>query len=617
MRTVSATKALLWKEWRERWGYWVGLLMACPAVMWLPEILPAGAHHFPYLIWTLVWAIGGIVAGATSLAHERATQTLGFLSAQALTRRRIWLVKALASTAFLAGILCLCLTMNHTLRPFRVQIHYGRDAAKLPVTLVPEQILAQAGGLPVLCLAIAFVCSTVLDKTIVAVGASAVLSLAALLFIEWLSFLDGRSAGLDRNLDRAAIAALVLAAGLMTASYIAFCRHEMWPDGRATRKAVMWAIVSVLVAIAVAPVSRWWDRADPANEIHEIRALATTEPGRTVFEAADESGRLRLWELPWGGDVPLPLARGTHTPVLAPGLSTTVGIHGLVPCMWRGKYAVLECDSELIHHLPGSPAECAKGLVAKHAGLSQRWICIIGFTYPVWLWENAFLALAQPAEQREQCYFGSLLTGRVRSLDVDTQALKLMRTLTGQDGRYRAFPSADGTRLVAQRTGESAIWLVDLAGTGTTKMEIEGALGLVEWPQAPKAPPCPRILVRQRGTDLMTLWLHTPASDESAGGVRALIADATSIRPNAGAYLVRETTDNEVGLWVIHKGKARMVVKGGLRDAHLQCACTEELTFIRYARELWHVRRSDRLPPEKRWRPIRVWPRDGVDSTEG
>ncbi|HET6385148.1 MAG TPA: hypothetical protein VFJ58_17285, partial [Armatimonadota bacterium] len=91
-------KRLFWKEWRENW-----LVVVCmPLLLALCMIgyrRYAGTRVLSSLepAWLFgIWLLSAIVTGAGLFAREIGNETLGFLLAQPVSRRRLWAIKSTA-----------------------------------------------------------------------------------------------------------------------------------------------------------------------------------------------------------------------------------------------------------------------------------------------------------------------------------------------------------------------------------------------------------------------------------------------------------------------------------------------------------------------------------------
>ena len=616
MRVPPYVRALLWKEWRERWGYWLGLLALSAAGMWICRTTPKALLRpvCPRSAWVLLWAIPGLLAGATAISHERAHRTVEFLANQALTRRQVWLLKAVASAAFFASLLVLCVLLHHVIRPFHFCPGRSENAIRVAARLTLGQMWTAAWGMPVLCLAIAFFCSTVLDKTIVALGASIVVSLLVLPLVGHLSYVGNGCF----SWGRALISSWVLAAGFVTASFVAFCRHELWPGGSATLKAVFTGLGCVLLSGAITPISWVWGRLPAADEIREIRALAGMHWGPIVFEAVDKSGRSRLWSLTTGAFDPRPLTERSDSPILihdASGLWSWDRMCGQssVLCSWRGRLAAVECRTRMVFELQYSARDHARWIVGRHADTPARRVEVIAYSNPADLWGSPFLAgVRGPSGAVKQFFWAHPVTGSVQPVEVGTNALPFLLP-QGQREPSAVFPDPDGARLVAQTTGSPEIWLIDLHADEKARAPIGGTVESVQWTDPLPTRRQARVVVRDHDTDRAVLWLEGATAADSSS-----TPAAKSIRPNPGAYVVRLAGQDECGLWIVRDGRARCLVADGLRDAPLQCAhhwYSQDLwVFIRNGRELWRM-------DEKRKGPFKIWPRvvstPSRDSVDG
>jgi len=543
--------------------------------------------------------------GATSISHEHGTRTLEFLSSQALTRKQIWVSKALASAAFLIGVLVMCLIFHRAIRPFHVYLCLDRSAAPISATLTPSQIWTIAWGLPVVSFAIAFFCSTVLDKAIVALGASGVLSLVMLPLMAYLSDQGHRMI----SMGRVAISSWLLSLGFMGASFLVFCRHELWQDGRAALKATVGGTACLLLTAALTPISCLWDRLPPASEIHEMRALAGARGDRTVFEAVDRSGRFRLWNVPSGWLKPQPLTGRQATPILIPNASGAWPWHMMtrgfgVPCLWRGRPAVVDCRTRAMYRPSPSASDFARGLVARHARVAVHGIDLIAHANPEDAWGSPFLAGLRDSGT-PRFFWGNPLIGSVRSIVLGPDALTFVPQ-DGELGRFAIHLCPDGDGFVAQERGSTEIWLVSLQGQGRIKLGMEGTVQSVQWAEPRGHGRQPMIIVRLGETGRASLWLHETTLAHPTGIDHLLIRDAANIRSSPGSFLVRQVGQDDAGLWTVRGVHARCLVPDGLRDAPLQCGQHWHdqgvWVFIRNGRELWRM-------DEGRKRPFKIWPR--------
>ena len=604
MRVPPYVRALLWKEWRERWGYWLGLLGLSAAGMWTCRSMPTALLRpvCPRSAWVLLWAIPGLLAGATAISHERAHRTVEFLANQALTRRQVWLLKAVASAVLFASLLVLCVLLHHVIRPFHFCPGNSENALRVAARLTLGQMWTAAWGMPVLCLAIAFFCSTVLDKTIVALGASIVVSLLVLPLVGRLGYIGNGCF----SWGRALISSWVLAAGFVTASFVAFCRHELWPGGSAALKAFFTGLGCALLSGAVTPVCWAWGRLPVADEIHEIRALAGMHWGPIVFEAADNSGRSRLWSLTMGHLDPRPLTERSDSPMLIHNASGLWSWDRMlrqpsVLCSWRGRLVTVECRTRLMFEPQYRARDHARRIVGRHTNTSARRVEVIAYSDPADLWGSPFLAgLRGPSGAVKQIFWAHPITGSVQPVKVGPNALPFLRP-RDQRERSLVFPDPDGARLVAQMSASSEIWLLDLHADGKVRAPIDGTVESVQWTDPRPTRRQARVVVRDHGTGRPALWVEQAAPIKSFS-----IPPAESIRPNPGGYVVRLAGQEKCGLWIVRNGRARCLVEDGLRDAPLQCAhhwySRDLWVFIRNGRELWRM-------DEKRKGPFKIWPR--------
>jgi hypothetical protein len=99
------TRVLIWKEVREQRAAWLTLVLTAAGVEAVLGRLVSDYYRAELLIgalWVVAWAYG-LVCGSMLLAGETEEGTQPFLDAQAVTRRRLWLVKVSAGLLLLAA----------------------------------------------------------------------------------------------------------------------------------------------------------------------------------------------------------------------------------------------------------------------------------------------------------------------------------------------------------------------------------------------------------------------------------------------------------------------------------------------------------------------------------
>jgi len=201
---ASATRALMWKEWREQRPIVItGLGLA----LLLPPLLIAGAgvmrrevnlatlaDAVPLTFVLVVWPLLAAACGAATVSNEIGDGTIGFLLSRPASRPRVWLIKV--GTALLALLAIVAGSAVVTVA-FRALVGGGsRGLALDPLLGLGSIDVAEAfvGVALAGCMLLLFACaaffSTFLSRamTAAAAGVVAALAIIAAVFLVWSRF---------------------------------------------------------------------------------------------------------------------------------------------------------------------------------------------------------------------------------------------------------------------------------------------------------------------------------------------------------------------------------------------------------------------------------------------
>jgi len=249
-------KAVFLKEWRQAYlSLWLGLVLAAFIPVLCLVILLTRDPTYP-LQRDMNYLVGGffflypfgiaVIAGANAFAPEIERGTLPLLLSLPLSRRRIWLSKLLAT--FTIGLTTFSLTFvpNYFILPLAFeQVDYGLYAPDVAIW----------SFITFLC---AFLLSTLVRRTVSAILGG--LLLAAALCVVILVFVAAGGAmllGYDPVID-AALWAIILAPGLLTASYLAFTRGGLLMSGRKWTLAFAgFAVTALITVLPTIGVTKW------------------------------------------------------------------------------------------------------------------------------------------------------------------------------------------------------------------------------------------------------------------------------------------------------------------------------------------------------------------------
>jgi len=223
-------RALFTKEYRQsHLLVWMGLLLsaliAALYAVWSRKYVraPVDQRDLDALCGYLLVVITGVMTLAASaglFSSETGRGTLVYLLALPLSRSRIWLAKALAGLALVASGALLLIVPDALVIPGTVrELHLG--------LYLPDIVIWVLLGFSV-----TLFCSTLLQRTISVLLASAALLFALFLYVAWMvGILGVQITGYDDALD-VALVVLAIVPPVLLASLLAFARGELLQSNR-------------------------------------------------------------------------------------------------------------------------------------------------------------------------------------------------------------------------------------------------------------------------------------------------------------------------------------------------------------------------------------------------
>jgi hypothetical protein len=183
--------ALIWKEWREN-----RLIVLC--AMLLPAVISAayaaGLRAFGdraqavnsgdiYAIMAFIWAVAAILCGSSLVAPEVNSGTLQLLSVLPVSRGRIWWTKIVCGLGLF--LLCSVAAVVSTLIFVSIALPMNVFGSEGGFSGLSESCVAWPYALPLF--AVASVMTMVLDRTISAMMASIIVSVAVAGLLAWIA----------------------------------------------------------------------------------------------------------------------------------------------------------------------------------------------------------------------------------------------------------------------------------------------------------------------------------------------------------------------------------------------------------------------------------------------
>ena len=151
-------KSLIWKEWRETRWLTIILLAFCLVAALCWKVLKPGDDH---VIGPPIWMVLALFLGARAFAGEKQASTMEFLSAQPLQKAHLWAIKAGWGFGIVIAVVVISSLFDYIL--MRADPFYSAFyLLELPLSWIVLGLLA--------VYAVALLSSTIVDKTVVALG---------------------------------------------------------------------------------------------------------------------------------------------------------------------------------------------------------------------------------------------------------------------------------------------------------------------------------------------------------------------------------------------------------------------------------------------------------------
>jgi hypothetical protein len=282
-------KSLIWKEWREtRWLTIILLaLFLLSALCW--KVVKPGDDH---VIGLPIWTVLALFLGARAFAGEKQTSTMEFLSAQPLRKAHLWAIKAGWGFAILIAVVAISCLFDYML--MRADPFYSAFyLLEPPLSWILLSLAA--------VYSVALLSSTICDKTVVALGLAAVLSMIIAGIVIAMDPIN-RSFCLQLISHRwgAPLLLLWLPVVLAAGSFTIFAWREMWAEHRvaATAGAVALCGFTGLVLVVVCLTNT------PVRKVTRITELYGTSGERTycTFSVSVSGERQHFWRIDLDGE---------------------------------------------------------------------------------------------------------------------------------------------------------------------------------------------------------------------------------------------------------------------------------------------------------------------------